>query len=229
VLTTELVTGATWSELLTWDQAQRDLAGECLFRFVFRSLYGMHAFNGDPHPGNYLFSPGGRVTFLDFGLVKRFDREEIGTFEHMAEALLIERDIPKYKKVLEAAGVLKPGAPMSDERIVDYFGYFYEPVLKDREWTFTIEYASKAVGRLFPVPGSEFPEIGSFGNMPPAFVIIQRINLGMTAVLAHLHATGNWRRIGEELWPFVDGPPSTPMGEEEAAWARSKAGVSRRS
>ena len=55
VLTTELVTGATWHELLTWDQHERDLAGECLFRFVFRSLYGMHAFNGDPHPGNYLF------------------------------------------------------------------------------------------------------------------------------------------------------------------------------
>ena len=39
---------------------------------MFGSLYRLHAFNGDPHPGNYLFRPGGQVTFLDFGLVKRF-------------------------------------------------------------------------------------------------------------------------------------------------------------
>ena len=39
---------------------------------MFRSLYELHAFNGDPHPGNYLFHGGGRVTFLDFGLVKHF-------------------------------------------------------------------------------------------------------------------------------------------------------------
>ena len=57
-----------------WDQAERDLAAESIYRFVFRSLYRLRAFNGDPHPGNYLFQPGGRVTFLDFGLVKHFSR-----------------------------------------------------------------------------------------------------------------------------------------------------------
>ena len=35
------------------------------------------AFNGDPHPGNYLFRAGGQVTFLDFGLVKHFTDDEL--------------------------------------------------------------------------------------------------------------------------------------------------------
>ena len=222
VLTTELANGARFNELDDWTQEERDLAGEAIFRFVFRGLYHMHAFNGDPHPGNYLFSPGGRVTFLDFGLVKRFDRAEITMFERMAKALVLERDVPKYKGVLQEAGVLKPGVTMTDDRIVDYFGYFYEPVMEDKVWTFTTEYASQAVGRLMPLPGSEFPEIRNFGNMPPAFVIIQRINLGMSAVLAHLHATANWRRIGEEIWPFFDGPPSTELGHQESAWRATR-------
>ena len=38
-------------------------------------------------------------------------------------------------------------------------------------------------------------------------VIIQRINLGLYSLFGELHATGNWRRLAEELWPFVDGPP----------------------
>ena len=44
------------------------------------------------------------------------------------------------------------------------------------------------------------------------------VNLGLIAVLGRLRATANFRRIAEELWPFVGGPPSTPMGEAEAAW-----------
>ncbi|MSX77789.1 MAG: hypothetical protein F2738_07100, partial [Actinobacteria bacterium] len=44
VLTTELVNGMSFAELMQQDQEQKNLTGECLFRFVFRSLYGMHKF-----------------------------------------------------------------------------------------------------------------------------------------------------------------------------------------
>ncbi len=60
VLTSELVSGSKWDELMTWSTEERDLAAESIYRFVFRSLYRFRAFNGDPHPGNYLFHGGGR-------------------------------------------------------------------------------------------------------------------------------------------------------------------------
>jgi hypothetical protein len=37
-------------------------------------------------------------------------------------------------------------------------------------------------------------------------------------VLGELSATADWRAISEEIWPFVQSPASTPMGEAEAAW-----------
>ena len=77
VITSELAAGARFGEMLSWSQEERDLAAETIYRFTFRSLYQLHAFNGDPHPGNYLFEPGGRVTFLDFGLVKHFTDDEL--------------------------------------------------------------------------------------------------------------------------------------------------------
>ena len=49
-------------------------------------------------------------------------------------------------------------------------------------------------------------------------MILQRNNLGLFALLGELNATANWREIAEEIWPFVRGPASTPMGEAEAAW-----------
>jgi len=53
-------------------------------------------------------------------------------------------------------------------------------------------------------------------------VILQRINLGLFALLGELSATADWRAIAEEIWPFVQGPPSTPMGEAEVAWRASR-------
>jgi predicted unusual protein kinase regulating ubiquinone biosynthesis (AarF/ABC1/UbiB family) len=224
VLTTELATGARLSEVVeTWSREEQDLAGEAIFRFVFRSLYRLHIFNGDPHPGNYLFEPGGRVTFLDFGLVKRFEPDDVALFESMVRTIVLERDGDRFRQILEGANVLKRGSGMTADEVLDWFGYFYEFVLRDEVSTFTHEYAAQSVQKLFTRSG----DVAKFGNVPPSFVVIQRINLGLYAVLAELSATANFRRIAEELWPMTSAPPSTPLGREEAEWLAGKGGAGR--
>jgi len=42
--------------------------------------------------------------------------------------------------------------------------------------------------------------------------------LGLFALLGELSATADWRGIAEEIWPFFQGPPCTPMGAAEARW-----------
>src|SRR5690606_11335886 len=191
--------------------------------FVFGSLYRLHAFNGDPHPGNYLFQPGGRVTFLDFGLVKRFEPEEIAVLERMITSMVLERDIRSYRQTVEEIGLLKPGLPFSNEEVEDYFGHFYDFVLRDEVSTITPEYSSETVGRFFDANGPYGP-IMKAANVPPSFDIIQRINLGLYAIFGQLRATANWRRISEEVWPFVGGPPSTELGQQAAAWTAAHPG-----
>lgn len=217
VLTTELATGARWSELLTWDQHERDLAAETLYRFAFGSLYRLKMFNGDPQPGNYLFEPGGRVTFLDFGLVKHFTDEEISHFEEMIVAMVLQRDPAEFRTIIERIGLLAPDMGFTDDQIEDYFGHFYEFVLDDEISTVTPEYASETVRRFFDRNGPH-GEIMSAANLPPSMVVIQRINLGLYALFGELRASGNWRAIAEELWPFSNGAPATPTGELVAAW-----------
>jgi predicted unusual protein kinase regulating ubiquinone biosynthesis (AarF/ABC1/UbiB family) len=98
VVTSELSAGARFSELATWSQPERDLAAETIYRFVFRSLYEIRAFNGDPHPGNYLFHGGGRVTFLDFGLVKHFTVPELQPLVHMVRDLCVDNDPEAFRR-----------------------------------------------------------------------------------------------------------------------------------
>ena len=221
VLCTELVSGARFAEVEGWSQEERDLAGEAIYRFVFRSLYRLRAFNGDPHPGNYLFHGGGRVTFLDFGLVKHFETGELQMFKDMISHIVLENDLVAYRRSVEEAGILKPGAPVTDEEIEVYFGHFYDIVREPKTVTFTHEYSAELVQRLFDLRG-KFGDIAKYANVPPAMVIIQRINVGLYSVLAQLRATANWRLVAEEIWPMVEGPPSTELGHKEAAWLASR-------
>jgi hypothetical protein len=160
------------------------------------------------------------VTVLDFGLVKRFSPGEVGVLQRLIETIVIEPDPAAFRAALEKGGFLHPGAPITDDEVVEYFGHFYHFVLDDRG-TLGEEYASHTARRLFQLDGGH-PGIQQSGNVPPAYVILQRINLGLYAVLGQLNATAPWRGISEELWPWVDGPPSTPLGKEEAAWLASR-------
>jgi predicted unusual protein kinase regulating ubiquinone biosynthesis (AarF/ABC1/UbiB family) len=218
VLTSELVSGARFEELLGWDQDERDLAAETIHRFVFRGLYRLRAFNGDPHPGNYLFHGRGRVTFLDYGLTKRFTAEDLAPLEDAARYIAVEHDGEAFRDALERAGFLQPGAPVSTETVVDHMGAYYRTAMRDARMTITREYASGLVRRYFDTRSPLAP----YSNIPRAYVVLQRINLGLYGVLGSLNATANWRRIAEEIWPFVAGPPSTPIGEAEARWEASR-------
>jgi predicted unusual protein kinase regulating ubiquinone biosynthesis (AarF/ABC1/UbiB family) len=218
VVTSELADGARFAELATWSQAERDLAAETIYRFVFRSLYEAHAFNGDPHPGNYLFGGGGRVTFLDFGLVKHFTADELRPLVSMVKHLCVEHDPESFRRAMEQAGFLAPGAPLPTEQVVEHMALFYDTVRERGPRTMTGEYASAVTRRFFDFRSP----LAAYAAIPRSYVILQRINLGLFALLGELSATADWRGIAEEIWPFVQGPACTPIGEAEATWKAAR-------
>ena len=217
VLTTELATGSKWSEVRGWTQAERDLAAETLYRFAFGGIYRLGAFNGDPHPGNYLFNPGGQVVFLDFGLCKIFTPAEVAQFELMVQTMVIDRDPAEVRRVWTEVGLLTDGGRLPDALVHEYFAHFFEQVMDDQVTEITPEYASDSLRRYFDLSGP-YAEVMKSVTLPGFMVVIQRINLGLFALFGELHAVANWRRLAEEIWPFADGPPSTPMGERIREW-----------
>src|SRR3954454_1859017 len=75
VVVTEFVDGRGFEEFKQLAAEERDRIGEIIFRFYFGSMYRLHMFSGDPHPGNMLLLDDGRMAFLDFGLFKVLERE----------------------------------------------------------------------------------------------------------------------------------------------------------
>ena len=53
-------------------------------------------------------------------------------------------------------------------------------------------------------------------NMPPSFVILDRVVWGVSAILGKLNVTGPWRAMLLEY--RIGAAPSTEQGAAEAAW-----------
>ena len=218
VLATELGSGVRFGEFVKSDQNAKDLAGETIFRFVFRSLYQMRSFNGDPHPGNFLFNGDSTVTFLDFGLTKHFAAAEIDRFELIISSMVIRKNPAEFRNAIEEAGLLDLDCRLPDNEIFHHFEPFYESVIQDAQFTFDDEYTT----RLFAHAFDQKSAIAKYLKVSPPFVVIQRINLGLYSILAALGATANFRKIAEEIWPFTLGKATTKLGLQERDWLNTK-------
>ena len=218
VLTTEWIDGMTFTEFLataTWAARQR--AGESIWRFAQYAVNDLRAFNGDPHPGNYKFSAAGDVTFLDFGLVKRWTIDE---WEHLTpslEAIVFHRDPDRLLAAMESVGFLKPGHGLAAETVYEYVSTPYTPYLTDR-FQFTRDFVKDAMATIIDVKGPHAHVIERL-NMPASFVILDRVVWGVSAILGKLEVEAPWRAM---MLEYLRGAaPATPMGEAAAEWKRN--------
>jgi predicted unusual protein kinase regulating ubiquinone biosynthesis (AarF/ABC1/UbiB family) len=217
VLTTTWAEGMSWSEFLgSADEATRQRAGEVMFRFTQGAIYRARVFNGDPHPGNYRFQDDGRVTFLDFGLVKRWAPGELESLIPLIDPLLDHQPEVMVERMIEA-GFLAPDHGLAPERVWEYVSAPYTPYLVD-DFTFRPDFASSAIGKLLDLNGP-YADVMAKLNLPASFVILDRVIWGMSAILGRLRARNHWRAILDEY--RLDSPPVTELGRLEAAWRSS--------
>ena len=226
-LFTELYAGHPWvrvprlvpelstKRLLTTESyATKQRAAEVLWRFVQHAVLRCGMFNGDPHPGNYKFHHDGSITFLDYGLVKRWTPGEWETLSPTLDAIIVNRDPDQLIVAMESAGFLRTGHGLDAHDVFEYVSSPYVPYLTD-EFTFSREWMRDTLGVIFDIQGPHARVIEQL-NMPPSFVILDRVVWGVNAILGKLGASGPWRAMLLEY--IIDGEPATELGAAEAAW-----------
>jgi predicted unusual protein kinase regulating ubiquinone biosynthesis (AarF/ABC1/UbiB family) len=219
LLTTEWIDGLTFDQLRTQEsEATKQRAGEVVWRFAQNAIHRHGIFNGDPHPGNYKFHHDGSVSFLDFGLVKRWSPGEWETLKPTMDAIIIDRDPELLVRHMESSGFLRSNHGLESQLVYDYVSSPYTPYLTD-EFTFTRDWMRETLATIFDVQGPHGPVIEQL-NMPASFVILDRVIWGVSAILGKLEAHGPWRAMLMEY--IADGEPATDIGAAEAAWAASR-------
>jgi predicted unusual protein kinase regulating ubiquinone biosynthesis (AarF/ABC1/UbiB family) len=97
----------------------RQRAGRTIGELYYRMVFQHRTLHADPHPGNYLFEPDGRVGLLDFGCVKRFDPYWVADYARTALAAL-DGDREGCLEGCRACGVLVVDDPRTMDALWRY-------------------------------------------------------------------------------------------------------------
>src|SRR4051794_22445252 len=182
VLVSEWVDGMGFEEVKALAQEERDRFGEIVFRFCFGSIYHLQHFNADAHPGNYLLLDDGRVAFLDFGMTKQLDKEQIELEITAIEAVL--DDSPEQLRVaLHDLGFLRDPRKVDAEQLMQHVRAIGGWYMEDREVTIDSARVMDAIAAVSD-PRSEFYRLVRRENLPANELMGRRMETGVLAVLA---------------------------------------------
>jgi predicted unusual protein kinase regulating ubiquinone biosynthesis (AarF/ABC1/UbiB family) len=216
VITQEYINGTPFTEAFDWpDQKKKDDLGEILWRFFFGSMNRFLLFSADPHPGNYLLLPKGKVAFLDFGLVRALDPGTLRFFVEMGEAL-VNDDQEEGRSALEGMGVLNRRTPEVDA-VWEHMKMINAPILRDEPFTFSTEGVQSIAAAGFDPRSKAFQTLRKVG-VPGVLITFNRMSFGVASLLARLGVTGNWQALARELWYGEES--QTALGKKEQAWLK---------
>ncbi|MCA1691512.1 MAG: hypothetical protein LC733_04660, partial [Actinobacteria bacterium] len=83
------------------------------------------------------------------------------------------------------------------------------------QFTYTSEFVGRTLQKMLDMTGRYGDLIKSL-NMPPSYVILDRVVWGMSALFGRMESTNDW---GALLAEYFDGaPPTSELGRAEAEW-----------
>jgi hypothetical protein len=208
VLVSELVRGHSWNgRIASANAEERSRLGKVIFRFVFRSLYLFGLLNADPHPGNYVFLEDGRVAFLDFGCVQRFDPQATRAFRELD--LAIRRGVrggPLLDFARAAYGLADDLDDEEWEFLEEYLLACFAPVLSprfrfDRRYTegfrdLTLRGSRIGTRKMIKKGLREAKRTG--------LVLLNRITYGLFSILAALETEASFADMTDEIFAECD-------------------------
>jgi predicted unusual protein kinase regulating ubiquinone biosynthesis (AarF/ABC1/UbiB family) len=229
VLVSEFVEGMRFEDVRRASEPERDRYGEIVFRFFFGLLYRDRIGLGDPHPGNYLLRPDGRVGFFDFGLIRDVSTERVRAEAAIARAVR-DKDAEDLKSALVEGGYL----PAERADAVD--GDFALRMMRRATRWYAVpgerRLGDRRRGRSRDADGTDASSNGDGRpdatqreaikgqlqqfTVPPESILIRRMHGVVATVLLQLKASADWGAIAGE---YLHGDaPATALGEAEAEY-----------
>jgi predicted unusual protein kinase regulating ubiquinone biosynthesis (AarF/ABC1/UbiB family) len=194
VLTTTWIDGLGFDDYLASapSAGERDRMGVALFTFYVGTLFRHRLYNCDPHPGNYLLLPGGRIAMLDYGCTREFEPDFVARLAALTRAVHADEHEALHQAFV-ALGMVRQGEPYDFDTARSLVRAFYGPMLRDEERAIELGEA-RPMGSIL-ASKRELMKL----HLPGEFLFLFRIRFGLMSVLARLGARANWYRL-ERGW-----------------------------
>lgn len=199
LLTMEWIEGKSALDFVGHENNFRDELGRKLFLAWYWPLYRFGILHGDPHPGNYLILSDERISVLDFGCVRKFDKLFLQAVVDLYVAL---RD---NKPELAVDAYRRWGFNDLNNELIEVLNQWakllYDPLLEDKKRPIQEANGGKKGWKIARSIHKRLHDLG--GIKPPReFVFMDRAAVGIGSVLMRLESEQNWHRLFEEI---IDG------------------------
>jgi len=199
VLVSDWVDGTKLTSLIERPEQERNRSALDYVTFLFAGPSLAGVLHGDPHPGNYLVMPDGRLGIVDFGLVSRLPN---GLPEAMGRLIrhAVDGDIAPMVAGLAEEGFVEDS--IDGQELLDYLSPFVEPASVE-EFAFNREWARSQFSRVHGDMSSA--GIATKLNVPPEYALIYRVWMGGIAVLSQLDVKANFAQVLRDYLPGFAG------------------------
>ncbi|MBX3102236.1 MAG: AarF/ABC1/UbiB kinase family protein [Bacteroidetes bacterium] len=202
VITMEWLPGLHLRDFLQTNPTQEtiNLIGQRIWDFYEFQIHRLRLLNADPHPGNFLFLPDGRVGVLDFGCTKRVTEELYQDYFALAEEGLFE-DPPRAQEVLRKIEILRPeDSPAKAETLTEQFGTLISLVTRPYHQG-AFDFGDHSYFREINRVGTEISKTREVRGSRE-FLFVNRTYFGLFALLhqmgAQLHTQCQYRDVSRK-------------------------------
>lgn len=197
LLTMERLRGPTLLEFANnpdSTEAERYRVGRQLVESSWGPLLSVGLIHADPHPGNYIVLPDGRLGVLDFGATRWIARPFVEAYQTILQAKMRGEDVP-ITPVLSAVGFTFRADPATTERwLGEVQDIVSRPIVSDfYDWGAC---RMSADMNRFNLRNPQFPLLS---RPPEQSLMFYRAIAGMAGDLRILRSKGDFRVVVEEI------------------------------
>jgi len=168
----------------------RQRAATSLAHLYYKQAFEFRTLHSDPHPGNFLFEPDGRIGLIDYGCIKRFDEFWIANYARCAEAIYREDREATLRYAIELGTWDGKGEEAAEVlwRYLDALGSGF------RQGVITLGQDEEQLAEPIVLAGRKlmkFPNI----TLPTDILMLHRSLAGLYALSRHLKAPVDYGEI----------------------------------
>ncbi|MEV0245460.1 AarF/UbiB family protein [Nocardia sp. NPDC050712] len=192
VIVTEWLDGTAVSTIIS--EGAADLAGSYERRNRVAGLMGEFHFSSpeiagllhaDPHPGNFMMLPDGRLAVIDFGACAPLP-DGYPKILGQIIGLAVEERFDELTQVLYDNGWIIPGRTVTHREIADFLRPFTDPI-RTESFHFTRKWMQRVAGKATDITSAEMKTSRAM-QLPAEHVMIFRVLGGSVGILAQLDA-----------------------------------------
>lgn len=198
VLTMKFIEGKPFENTIKENnltQEQKNHIGKVMLHALWKQLFELNMVHADPHPGNFLLIDDNKIGLLDFGCIKKFDKNFIEIYKSMIKSV-ITKNSEGIRKSYVDLGFVEEHETEKLDALEEFSAFMGEPYNNQEEFDLGQNLHKLKEGQVEFKKMSE--KVGF--RLPKDFIYLNRTLFGIGMILFKLRISVNFYK---EMEPYI--------------------------